>query len=554
VTTAAFLDAPRLLAGGPHRFNLAINRLLLHLGFDDIRIIDGSGDGGGDILGHRGPESFVFQCKWTTTAQIGRSAVDEVERARDRYGVARAVVVTNAKADAAAKKRADALAAIGSRIEFWSAVELRQLSHAIPDFTPLAVIPRTYQQKSVAAIERDLAEKRRALLILATGLGKTVVGGEVVRRHLERHPDDQVLVVASMRELVQQLELAFWRHLPKAIPTQLLTGEQKPLLMEGVTFATIESADRAVFEGYRPALIMVDESHHVAEEGLYTRLLSASAGVPQFGVTATPWRGDKFDISSYFGEPSFRMGIAEGMAAGYLAQVDYQVFVDNIDWEIVRRRSKEGYTVKELNSKLFLPQRDEAILDLVWQRWTTVHAPRAILFCKTIKHAESLAHTMSKYAPVWSNATCLHNDMGRRERDVVLSSFRSGKIPVLTAVDILNEGVDVPDVNIIAFLRVTHSRRIFVQQLGRGLRLREGIKERVHVLDFVTDIRRIAALLTLRRELEWNRRAETLVLGEAAEINFSDENVGSLMEAWLRDAADIETAMDDARLQFPNLE
>lgn len=553
MSTAAFLDASRLLAGGPSRFNLAVYRLLLHLGFDDIRVIDGAGDGGGDILAHRGDESFVFQCKWTTTPHIGRNAVDEVESARARYAVQRAVVVTNAKPDGGATKRAATLGAIGSRIEFWTGAHLSRLAVAIPDATPSALELRPYQLKSILALERDLHAFKRALLILATGLGKTVVGGEVIRRHLATHPRDCVLVVASMKELVQQLEIALWRHLPKTVATQVLTGDEKPASLDGVTFATIESADRAVFEGYRPALIMVDETHHVAEDGGYQRLLSACSQVPQFGVTATPWRGDKFDISSYFGEPSFKMGIAEGMAAGYLAQVDYRVYVDNLDWDVVRSASKRGYTVKELNSKLFLPQRDEKILDLIWEAWSGTANARAILFCKSVKHAEAIAKAMSRYSPAWANATCLHTELPKREREHVLSSFRSGRIPALTAVDILNEGVDVPDVNIIAFLRVTHSRRIFVQQLGRGLRLRPG-KERVHVLDFVTDIRRVAALVSFGRELDARRTdPEMLMLGGASEIRFSDENVGSLMQAWLRDAADVESAMDDSRLQFPEI-
>jgi superfamily II DNA or RNA helicase len=554
VTTASFLAPERLLAGGPRRFNIAIERLLLHLGFDDIRLIDGAGDGGGDILAHRGDDSFVFQCKWTTGAQINRDAVDEVEAARTKYAVDRAVVVTNALPDTAAQRRAESLANIGARVEFWTGAHLRRLAEAIPERCPHGIVPRRYQEDAILALERDLGERKRALLILATGLGKTVIGGEIIRRYLLKHPHDRVLIVAAMKDLVQQLETAFWRHLPKSVPTQVLTGDQKPTSFDGATFATVESADRAVFEGYRPALIMVDETHHVAEEGFFKRLLGACERIPQFGVTATPWRGDRFDISTHFGEPSYRMGIAEGMAKGYLAQVDYRVFVDNIDWETVRNASKEGYTLRELNSKLFLPQRDEAILDLLWETWAKTIQPRAILFCKTIKHAESIAKELARYSLNWANATCLHTDMGKREREVTLSSFRSGRIPILTAVDILNEGVDVPDVNIIGFLRVTHSRRIFVQQLGRGLRIKKGIKERVHVLDFVTDIRRLAAIVGLRRDLDSARSpTETLMFDSAASIRFSDENVGSLMEAWLKDAANVETAMDDAKLQFPEV-
>jgi superfamily II DNA or RNA helicase len=110
--------------------------------------------------------------------------------------------------------------------------------------------------------------------------------------------------------------------------------------------------------------------------------------------------------------------------------------------------------------------------------------------------------------------------------------------------------VDVPDVNILCFARVTHSRRIFVQQLGRGLRLREG-KERVTVLDFVSDLRRIAAALNMKRSLEGG---EVEVLDQVApsQIEFNDQRVATLMEEWIKDAASLETAYDEHRLQFPS--
>lgn len=265
------------------------------------------------------------------------------------------------------------------------------------------------------------------------------------------------------------------------------------------------------------------------------------------------WRGDRYDISDHFGIPSFKLGIAEGMAQGYLAQVDYKMFVDDIDWDLVREASAEGYTIRELNSKLFLPQRDERIGELLWDTWTSTPNPRGILFCRTIEHAERMADFLSKYVAAWANTTCLHSAMSKRDREVLLGRFRLGAVPLLTAVDILNEGVDIPDVNVIGFLRVTHSRRIFVQQLGRGLRVREG-KDRVAVLDFVTDVRRVAAVLNLRRDLDSARGPlETLVLDSDTAVGFVDPEIDRFMDAWLRDAADVETALDDVRLNFPDL-
>src|SRR5207302_7825593 len=111
--------------------------------------------------------------------------------------------------------------------------------------------------------------------------------------------------------------------------------------------------------------------------------------------------------------------------------------------------------------------------------------------------------------------------------------------------------VDVPDVNIICFLRVTHSRRIFVQQLGRGLRIREG-KDKVTVLDYVSDIRRIKATLDLRRALERLPEDEIeRVRLPASTVDFSNPEIGSFLEEWLKDSASLEDADEDVRLQFP---
>jgi superfamily II DNA or RNA helicase len=176
------------------------------------------------------------------------------------------------------------------------------------------------------------------------------------------------------------------------------------------------------------------------------------------------------------------------------------------------------------------------------------------VFCQTIEHAERMAQLLAISSPNWRRASSIHSRQSRRDREVLMSEFRLGRVPIVTARDVFNEGVDVPDVNIICFLRVTHSRRIFVQQLGRGLRLRAGQKERVAVLDFATDIRRVAATLDLKRQLD-RLRAETEVvqLREPARVLFSNDAVGSLMEAWIKDAADLETAADEARLQFPDV-
>lgn len=548
-----FLKPRSLVAGGPRGLTHALERALWHLGFEDVRVIDGRDDGGADLLAVRDRQQWVIQSKWTSRGVIDRSGIDDCERAKSRYRADRCVLATNGTLNKPAEQRRDALADVGINITLWNGSTLSSIGERMPAGVPSRPLPRDYQREAIAKLITDLNDHGKGLLVLATGLGKTVVGGEVVRAHLDANPGDPVLVVAHMKELVEQLERALWRHLDKATPTQVLTSDRRPDSFDGVTCATVESALNLVADGFKPGLVMVDETHHVGETGMYQRLLDDCGG-RQFGVTATPWRGDKFDITQRFGRPSFSLGIDEGMARGYLAHVDYRLFTDNIDWSFVEAASQHGYTVKDVNTRLFLPQRDEVIISHLRDAWRGVRNPRAILFCQSIEHAERVAAMLARSDPAWSRVSALHSGIPKQTRQILLNSFRLGRVPILTTVDVFNEGVDVPDVNIIVFLRVTHSRRIFIQQLGRGLRLREG-KTELFALDFVSDIRRVAAALRLKRSLADSRQTETLDLNLAGghKIEFDNPAAGRLLDRWISDAADLETAADEVRLNFPDV-
>ena len=247
-----------------------MERLLGQLNFKDVVNIDGPGDHGGDLLGSLDGRLWVFQAKWKMRGSVPAAAVDELSQAWDHYGADRAAVITNLQPSSDALQRTQELARIGRDIKFWSGADLQSLFGVADEHPPLQL--RDYQDAAVSALWADLQQRRRALLILATGLGKTVVGGEVISRFLGEHRNEDVLVVAHTKDLVNQLERAMWRHLPKQVKTQVLTGDDRPKDLSGVTFATVASALDAVLRGWRPSMIMNDETHHVVEHGQFDRL------------------------------------------------------------------------------------------------------------------------------------------------------------------------------------------------------------------------------------------------------------------------------------------
>ena len=537
----------------PAAFARLVERLLLHLGFTDVSNIDGSGDEGADLVALQGNLRWVFQVKSKTNANVGPEAVEELINGLQAFNGEWGAVVTNRDFSATARHRVDQLQrATGILVRLWGRKELLRLASSdrfLERFSTPSLRP--YQVDAFQAARTDLVERDRALLVLATGLGKTVIAGTVIDWFLAEYPQSQVLVLVHTKDLVDQLERALWQHLPGSTATQQIHAASKPERLEGVTVATVQSAVKYLREGFRPDLIFVDEAHHVSEDGQYQEVFSICPEAKRLGATATPWRGDRFDISEAFGEASYKIGIEEGMRLGYLADVDYRLYIDNIDWEYVSKLTENSYSIAELNRQLFMPQRDEKIRDELLEVWYNTVMPRGIVFCQTIQHAETLLQVL-RSVPVWREAAPIHNGLSRREQKTNLTRFRLGDVPILVSVDMLNEGVDVPDVNIVCFARVTHSRKIFVQQLGRGLRLSPG-KTHVTVLDFVSDLKRVKAALDLRSQVQGGE-VEILHLPSSHSISFNDARAESLLTEWLLDAADLDTAADEVRLNFPPVE
>jgi len=533
-------------------FERIIARYLEHGGFLDVTVVGGSGDLGADIVGTYNGKRWLIQAKYRSTSSVGPEAVDEAFNARWAYDADVVVTAANGKFSEPAKKRWKEYRKQGFETYLWDqSFFLDQIDKLQVDSKSKRPL-RKYQREAVDKIHEALnGGENKGLVTLATGLGKTVVASTFISEFLEEFPTAKILVLAHVSDLVRQLDRSSWSSFSKYIDTHVWTDGESPAYVEGVTFATWQSTFSAINSGEPLAgefdLVVVDECHHAPSESYSKLLIDLS---PRFllGVTATPWRSDRESLRPLFGDPVFSMDVVKGMQAGWLAKVDYQMMLDGIDWEEIRKLSMQGLTVKDLNKALYVPERDLGMIETVSEVIENTPNARTLVFCRSIAHAERLKIFFRQYdiaAGLIHSGPSLH----RSERFRALSDFRMGTLRVLISIEMLNEGIDVPEVNVVIFARVTHSRRIFLQQLGRGLRLSNN-KTHVTVLDFVADVRRIAAGVELNNNASQYKNKEEVSYPDGEIVKFTKYSQDFFHE-YLADMADISDLDEDAHLDFP---
>ncbi|QRF22265.1 hypothetical protein FY534_00125 [Alicyclobacillus sp. TC] len=533
-----------------------VARTMSHCGWSDVRIIGRRGDGGGDVLGKRtvnGKEKvFVVQVKAVTGSNyVGPSAVQEALDALALYGGDIAVVATNGDFTTSARTRIKELQKYGFDCRLWNGAFLREILAKWPVEHWEQRKPRPYQEVVISdSLEKFRSGGRSVQFVIATGLGKSTIAAEIVHR-LREDGLRSVLVVCHSQDLSLQLEQSFWPQIGKDVPTHVFFDGLPPKRFDGINFGTYQT-----LLGYLPGLnptdfdiVVVDEAHHALADGF---LLCLKHLRPRLliGMTATPWRGDGLNLNTVFGEPVAQISLVDGMKMGFLAKVLYRVFCDTIDWkDVFSQERTKGLTLRDLNRRLFVPQRDEAMISETLEVASTRVGPRIIFFCSSIEHCARVSELVNlsgilKCRPL--------SGVSRLERYKSLMEFSAGRIQAVTAVDVLNEGIDVPDVNIIVFMRVTHSRRIFIQQLGRGLRVSDRKKE-VVVLDFVSDLRRLADIMELDKEARSSTKGHPSAVHYFPDGIVRFENAGTLafVEQWLDDVTKAATEDEKSALKFP---
>ena len=353
----------------------------------------------------------------------------------------------------------------------------------------LDVNPYPHQQEILDRLtaERDLHCRWKNLVVAATGTGKTVIAALDYRRVRRMWGEARLLYVAHRREILHQSRSTFRAVLRDGSFGELWSEGERPVGGKHV-FASIQTLARVDLDGMSPdvfEVVIVDEVHH-AEARTYERLLAHLRPRLLLGLTATPERADGEDIRRWFdGRVAAELRLWTALERGLLCPFQYFGLHDDVDLSAVQWK-RGGYDPSALErvyvlSREIAVRRVRLVAQALADKVRDLRGMRALGFCVSVRHAEFMAEEFAKLG-IPAVAVSAQTPMADRER--ALRRLKDREVNVVFAVDLFNEGVDVPEVDTVVFLRPTESPTVFLQQLGRGLRLAEG-KACLTVLDMI---------------------------------------------------------------------
>jgi len=335
--------------------------------------------------------------------------------------------------------------------------------------------------------ERIVHNRFRNLIVAATGTGKTVISAFDFKRFFTQHSSVKLLFIAHRKEILQQAQATFQGVLKDNNFGELWVDGIEPEKYDCV-FASVQTLNNRLdllnlsdsFYDY----IIVDEVHHIAASS-YRPILKHFKPKILLGLTATPERMDGEDILKDFcGTIAAEIRLPEALNRGLLCPFQYFGISDSIDlsnalWQNGRYLPSELTRIYTQNDK-----RVGEIISNLNKYLRDLNDVRALCFCVTQDHAQYMAEKFSLAGLKADYLVSSRNEL----REDLRNRFSRMEINYLFVVDIFNEGVDIPEIDTVLFLRPTESLTVFLQQLGRGLRLAEG-KECLTVLDFVGNSR-----------------------------------------------------------------
>lgn len=374
--------------------------------------------------------------------------------------------------------------------------------------------PRGAQIEALCTLEHTRAEgARRALISAATGVGKTYLAA------FDSEKYKRVLFVAHKEEILRQAANSF-QNVRKSDDYGFFDGNEK-CTDKSVIFASVATLGKSEYlnETYFPKdyfdYVVIDEFHHAVNDQ-YMRIVEYFK--PQFllGLTATPERMDGrniYEICDY--NVPYEISLKDAINKGMLVPFHYYGIFDKTDYSQLHQvRGK--YDDRELN-KTYIG--NERRYELIYKNYCKYGSKRALGFCCSKEHAKDMAREFCRRGipsvAVYSDA---HGEY-TEDRSIAIQKLMQGEIRVIFSVDMFNEGVDIPAVDMVMFLRPTESPIVFLQQLGRGLRKSMG-KEYLNVLDFIGNYEKAGRVRFL---LTGKTFSETKTYNPADRTDFPDD-------------------------------
>ncbi|ANU14439.1 DNA/RNA helicase [Planococcus halocryophilus Or1] len=366
--------------------------------------------------------------------------------------------------------------------------------------TPIS--PRPAQLEALEALDNVLEEEySRAMVVLATGLGKTYLAAFFAAKF------KRVLFVAHREEILTQAKQSFKHVHPDRTSAFYNASEKKTdadfIFASIYTLSSQYHLDR--FEKDAFDLIVVDEFHHAAAP-TYERLLNHFEPKFLLGITATPDRMDNKDVYALCdGNVAISIHFLDAIERNWLAPFHYYGVHDDTDYSAIPWRGNR-YDEHEL---LQLQLR-ESFAENIFDEWNRYKQTRTIVFCSSVKQALYMNRFFQSKGV---RSIALHGESHPQERKTARTKLDSGDIELIFTVDLFNEGVDIPKVDTLVFIRPTESLAVYTQQIGRGLRIADG-KTHCVIIDFIGNYRNADLKLAVFNKEETkvgNKNVEPLI-------------------------------------------
>lgn len=349
--------------------------------------------------------------------------------------------------------------------------------------------PYPFQEEILEKLEteRIIHNRNRNLIVAATGTGKTVISAFDFKRFRKENPTAKLLYVAHRKEILQQAQSTFQGILRDNNFGELWVDGIEPEKYDCV-FASVQTLNNRIetlnLTEFFYDFIIIDEVHHITANS-YRPILNKFTPKILLGLTATPERMDGEDILKDFSNTvAAEIRLPEALNRKLLCPFLYFGITDSIDLSQVEWRNGR-YLPSEL-TKIYT-QNDRRVGEIILnldKYLKDKNDVRALCFCVTQEHAQYMAEKFLLAGLKTDYLVSTRNEL----REEIRIKFRNKEINYLFVVDIFNEGVDIPEIDTVLFLRPTESLTVFLQQLGRGLRLAED-KECLTVMDFVGNSR-----------------------------------------------------------------